>query len=484
MKTQQADRNGQSEILAAARALLGSGSVVADPDLMARYLADWSGDHQGKAFAVLRPASAAEVGEAVRFCSANGLAIVPQGGNTGLAGGGFASEGPPCVILSLERMAAIRSIDASGYTMQVDAGATLQAVRDAAEAADRLFPLSLGAQGTCQIGGNAATNAGGINVVRHGMARDLILGLEVVLPDGSLWSGMSGLRKDNRGYDLKQLFIGSEGTLGIITGVELKLFPLPRRTETAYLGLRSFADAMELFARARQTCSDLITAFEVIGAECMPMARLIDPDLIVPVSANLPVHVLLECASSEAIDLRALVETLLAEAMEAGLVADAVLATSSGQARAFWKIREGLVEGQARQGFHVRTDLSVRLPQVPALIEKARAYVAAHHRGWQPLAYGHAGDGNVHFNALPPAGLDPASARAEGAVLARGLYALTDAMGGSVSAEHGVGRTRRDTVWPALTDAHRRLVLALKSALDPDNIMNPGCLIPGIEDPS
>lgn len=480
----QADRNEKLRAIEAANCLLGPAGVVAEPGLMSRYLADWSGDHRGQALVVLRPASVAEVCETVRLCRAHGLAIVPQGGNTGLAGGAFASDGPPCAILSLERLAAVRSIDAESYTMRVDAGVTLQQVRDAAEAVDRLFPLSLGAQGSCQIGGNAATNAGGVNVVRHGMARDLILGLEVVLPDGALWSGMSGLRKDNRGYDLKQLFIGSEGTLGIITGVELKLFPLPRRTETAYLGLRSFADAMELFARARQTCSDLISAFEVIGAECIPMARLIDPDLVLPVSADLPVHVLLECSSSEAIDLRALVETLLAEAMEAGLVAEAVLATSGAQARAFWGIREGLVEGQAKQGFHVRTDLSVRLSQVPALIERARAHVAAHHPGWRPLAYGHAGDGNVHFNALPPVGLDPARARAEGAALSHGLYALIDAMGGSVSAEHGVGRTRRDIVWPALTDAHRRLVMTLKAALDPDNIMNPGCLIPSTEEPS
>ena len=473
---------GEHAAIAEARRALGPAGVIDEPAAMARYLVDWSGDAHGGALAVLRPASVAEVQAVLSICRAHRLGVVPQGGNTGLVAGGFGALAQAPIVLSLERMNAIRVIAPGDFSMTVDAGCTLQQVRDAAEGADRLFPLALGAQGSCQIGGNAATNAGGLNVLRYGMARDLILGLEVVLPDGAVWNGMSGLRKDNRGYDLKQFFIGAEGTLGVITGVELKLFPLPRRTETAYVGLRSFADAMALFARARAECSDLLTAFEVIGTECLPLARLIEPGLVAPVDENSAVHVILECASSQAVDLSALVETLLQHALSDGLIVDAVMARSGQQARAFWAIREGLVEGQARRGYHVRTDLSVRLGDVPGLIDAARAFVDAIHPGWISQAYGHAGDGNVHFNVLPPADMAHDAARAEGRAITAGLYAVVGEFGGSISAEHGVGRSRRDIVWDGFSPVHRRLVAAIKSAFDPEGLMNPGCLVPPIED--
>jgi FAD/FMN-containing dehydrogenase len=474
-------QTGEHAAIAEARRALGPAGVIEAPADMARHLVDWAGDSHGGALAVLRPASVGEVQAILEICRVHRLGVVPQGGNTGLVAGGFGALVQAPIVLSLERMNKIRAIDPAGYSMRVEAGCTLQQVKDVAHAADRLFPLALDAQGSCQIGGNAATNAGGINVLRYGMARDLILGLEVVLPDGEVWNGMTGLRKDNRGYDLKQFFIGAEGTLGVITGVEVKLFPLPRRTETAYIGLRSFADAMELFARARAVCSDLLTAFEVIGAECLPIARLIDPVLVTPVDETLPVHVILECASSEAIDLSALVESLLQQSLEGGLIVDAVLARSGPQAGAFWAIREGLVEGQARRGYHVRTDLSVRLGDIPRLVDRARAFVAAEHPGWISQAYGHAGDGNIHFNVLPPAGMEEAEARAGGRAITDGLYALVGAIGGSISAEHGVGRSRRDVVWEGFSPVHRRLVAAIKSAFDPAGLMNPGCLLPPCE---
>ena len=307
--------------------------------------------------------------------------MIPQGGNTGLVAGAIdigAARG--AVVISLERLNRIRSVDADNFTLQADAGCILQHIKDAAEEQDCLFPLALGAQGSCQIGGNAASNAGGVNVLRYGMARDLIVGLEVVLPDGELWSGFSGLRKDNRGYDLKQLFIGAEGTLGIITGVEVKLFPKPGRVETAYLGLPSFEAAIALFSQAGRGCSDLISAFEIIGSECMELARLVDPNIVAPVTA--PVHVLIELSSSAAIDLRALLVDFLARTMEEELVTDAVLAESGAQARAFWAIREGLVEGQAKRGYHVRTDLSVRISDIPTLIARARQFVELEHPCW------------------------------------------------------------------------------------------------------
>lgn len=467
------------EILSAIEGAVGPSGFTADAAGMARYLGDWAGDYRGSAFAVLRPASVAQVQAVMRLCSELGLGVIPQGGNTGLVSGAIDSNGGGLVVVSLERLNAIRQIDTENFTLSADAGCVLQTIKDACEAQDCLFPLALGAQGSCQIGGNAASNAGGVNVLRYGMARDLILGLEVVLADGELWNGICGLRKNNSGYDLKQLFIGSEGTLGIITGVEVKLFPKPAKTETAYLGLASFEAAVALFNRARRDCSDLISAFEIIGSECIELARLIDPAMRAPVSA--PVQVLIELSSSAAIDLNGLLAGFLADAMENGLVTDAILATSTSQAKSFWAIREGLVEGQAKRGYHVRTDLSVRICDIPTLIGQARRFIANEHPGWLPLAYGHAGDGNIHFNVLPPLELAEHDARARGAEVIAGLYEIAVGLGGSISAEHGIGRSRRKEFWTGLSPTHRRMVTALKAALDPKGLMNPGCLLPSTE---
>ncbi|MDX8460338.1 FAD-binding oxidoreductase [Mesorhizobium humile] len=467
------------EILSAIEGAVGPGGFTADAAGMAKYLGDWAGDYRGEALAVLRPGSVGEVQAVMRLCSELGLGVIPQGGNTGLVSGAIDSKGRGLVVVSLERLNAIRQIDTENFTLRADAGCVLQTIKDACEAQDCLFPLALGAQGSCQIGGNAASNAGGVNVLRYGMARDLILGLEVVLANGELWNGFAGLRKNNSGYDLKQLFIGSEGTLGIITGVEVKLFPKPVQTETAYLGLASFEAAIQLFNRARRDCSDLISAFEIIGSECIELARLIDPGIAAPVSA--PVQVLMELSSGPGIDLNTLLASFLADAMEKGLVTDAVLATSSVQARSFWAIREGLVEGQARRGYHVRTDLSVRISDIPALISQARHFIANSHPSWIPLVYGHAGDGNIHFNVLPPLELAEHHARARGAEVIAGLYEIAVGLGGSISAEHGIGRSRREEFWTGLSPTHRHMVAALKTALDPKGLMNPGCLLPATE---
>ena len=465
--------------LSAIARTIGPDRVISTPDGMEGNLRDWSGDSHGRALAVLRPASVAEVQACVRLCVDMGLAVVPQGGNTGLVSGAQAEEeGARTVVLSLSRLNRIRRVDAENFTLEADAGCTLQAIKDAGETADCIFPLALGAQGSCQIGGNVATNAGGVNVLRYGMMRDLVLGVEAVMPDGSLWNGITGLRKDNRGYDLKQLLIGSEGTLGIVTGVELKLFPRPETIETAYVGVASFEDAMVLLARARRACSDLVTAFEVISSECLPMARLIDPAMAPPLGESVPVHIIIELSSSRLIDARHLLETLLADALASGLASDAVIAQSRQQARAFWAIRENLVEGQARRGFHVRTDVSVRLGSVPAFIAAARDHVAARWPGWTPQAYGHAGDGNVHFNVLPPADLPDAEARRAGVEVTAGLYEIVHAFGGSISAEHGIGRSRRDVFWSRLDPVQKAMLGAVKSAIDPRGLMNPGCLLP------
>lgn len=457
---------------------IGADRVVVTGSNMDGNMRDWSGDARGQALAVLRPATTREVQECVRICARTGLTIVPQGGNTGLVSGALSQDRQNTVVINLSRLNRIRALDVGNFALEADAGCTLQTIKDVAEAADLMFPLALGAQGSCQIGGNVATNAGGINVLRYGMARDLVLGIEAVMPDGSLWNGMTGLRKDNRGYDLKQLLIGSEGTLGIITGVGLKLFPRPVSIETAYIGVASFEDAMALFANARRICSEAITAFEVIGSECLPMARLIDAAFVSPVSEVVPVHIILELSSGKAIDARLLLETILSEALESGLVLDGVLAQSQAQARAFWAIRENLVEGQARRGYHVRTDVSVRLGDVPRFIAETRAYVLAHWPGWISQAYGHAGDGNVHFNVLPPQAVVEEEARRHGKDVLTGIYEIVQDFGGSISAEHGIGRNRRDVFWAGLEPVHRKMLSAIKSAIDPQGMMNPGCLIP------
>lgn len=471
--------NPAGAALKALRMVLDAAGFIDGPASDAeRYLHDWTGDYRGTALAVLRPKSVEEVQALVRICAEHRVPIVPQGGNTGLVAGTIADGPPSVVVVSLERLNRIRGIDAVNFTLRADAGAVLQTLKDAAESEDMLFPLALGAQGSCQIGGNVATNAGGINVLRYGMTRDLVLGLEAVLPDGSLWLGMTGLRKDNRGYDLRQLLIGSEGTLGIVTGVEVKLFPRPANVETAYLGLGSFADAMALFGMARRVCSDLLTAFEVIGSECIAFATLSNAQTRVPLAGEWPVHVLMELGCSSAIDGRALLEALLGEAFAANLLGDGTIAQSRAQARAFWAIREDLVEGQAKRGRHIRTDLSVRLSDVAPMIENARGYVLSNWPGWEPIAYGHAGDGNIHFNVMPPAGLSGGEVRERGTELLDGLYGIVRGFCGSFSAEHGVGRSRRAVYWKWLTPEQQKAAAAIKAAFDPLGIMNPGCLIP------
>ncbi|WP_235911915.1 FAD-binding oxidoreductase [Mesorhizobium xinjiangense] len=466
------------------RGVVGGAHAVRTGAQAVGNLRDWAGDLEGHALAVVRPGTVAEVQAVVRVCNDFGLPIIPQGGNTGLVGGAFSTGTDDAVVVCLDRLNTVRRVDPVGMTMRADAGCTLQQLKDTARAAGCQFPIALGSQGSCQIGGNAATNAGGLNVLRYGMARDLVLGLEVVLPDGELWNGLSALRKDNRGYDLKQLFIGSEGTLGIITGIDVKLLPAIAASATAYVGVASFEQAMALHGDARRSCADLLAAFEVIGSECLDMAYLVNPGLAFPVSPQSPVHIILEASSCGPVDVRALIENFLASQLDSGRVLEAVVAVNQAQADAFWNIRESIVEGQARRGYHVRTDLSVELGDVALLIDRARALVAGHYPGWQPQAYGHAGDGNVHFNVLPPTGMNETAVRGDGDALLADLYSLVVEFGGSISAEHGIGRTRRTQYWSSLSPVDRRLVAAVKHVLDPGGLMNPGCLVPTVKENS
>jgi FAD/FMN-containing dehydrogenase len=379
------------------------------------------------------------------------------------------------VVLSLERMTAIRRIDADDFSAVVDAGCVLEVIKLAVEAQDRFFPLSLGAQGSCRIGGNVSTNAGGINVLRYGMTRELILGLEVVLPDGTIWDGLSTLRKDNRGIDLKQIFIGAEGTLGIVTGVALKLLVKPTQVETALLALAGVEEAMALYRRARRDCCDLMSAFELLGPEAIGLAQIAHPDLANPMEGRHPAYVLMEMAGTGLIDIRALLDRFLEGALEDGLVLDGVVAASRAQAAQLWRIREGMNDGQAMLGPHLRTDVSVPLSRVAAFVGAARGAVARELPDCRSVAYGHVGDGNIHFNVLPPQGADAATAAARIKAAKALVNGVLDGFDGSISAEHGIGRLKREDFEARLKPVQEGLLRALKSAIDPDGRMNPGC---------
>jgi FAD/FMN-containing dehydrogenase len=458
--------------------IVGDKGFIADPQGMAPYLEEERRLFHGAARLVVRPASTAEMAAVVRVCAAARIPMVPQGGNTGLAGGGVPWEDGRSVVLSLGRMNRVRSIDPVDHTITVEAGCVLAEVQRAAEAADRLFPLSLGAEGSCQIGGNLATNAGGIAVLHYGNMRDLTLGLEVVLPDGEVWDGLRALRKDNTGYDLKHLFIGSEGTLGIITAATLKLFPRPRSVETAFLGLGRVEDAMALFVRARGSSGDQLTAFELIPRLGLEMALAHVAGVRDPLAGACPWYVLLEVSSSRSESgLRASLETFLTETMAAGLLRDGVVAASATQAKDLWRIREGMVEAQKHEGGSIKHDVSVPVSRVADFILRATAAVEAKLPGIRPLAFGHVGDGNIHFNLSQPPRADTAVFLQRRAEFNHLVHDLVRGFGGSISAEHGIGRLRREELPRYKSPLELALMRRLKRALDPDDLMNPGKIL-------
>ena len=439
----------------------------------AAYCSDWHGDVQTGAVAVLRPRNTEQVSACLRTAKALGLGVVPQGGRTGLVLGAVPDTPDRQVVLSLERMNRIRRIDPDDFSAEVEAGVVLQALKDALAEQDLFFPLALGAQGSCQIGGNLSTNAGGVNVLRYGMTRDLVLGLEVVLPDGRVLDMRSRLRKDNRGIDLKQLFIGAEGTLGIITAATLKLCPLPEQTATALLALDCLEDAITLFQLARRQCCDLMSAFEFLPPLAFTLAREAMPDLTPPMPMDSPAYVLMDLSGSGLVDISALMERFLELALAEGLVRDGVIAKSQAQARALWIIREGMNEGQARRGRHLRTDLSVPLSCLPDFVAQAEAAVTQALPGAICVSYGHVGDGNVHLNVLPAPGTDADTQIEMAKKLIHQVLARFD---GSISAEHGIGRLKRGDFQQSLPDTQRDLLQAIKRAIDPDQMMNPNCL--------
>ncbi|THF47999.1 FAD-binding oxidoreductase [Allorhizobium terrae] len=460
--------------IAALKAMLGDDLVLAGEDI-ARYCRDWHGDVISDALAVLRPRTTEDVSACVRATNSLGVSLVPQGGNTGLVLGGIPDEPAHQVIISLERMNRIRMLDTDDFSAVVEAGAVLGSFKDKVEEAGLFFPLALGAQGSCQIGGNVSTNAGGINVLRYGMTRELVLGLEVVLPDGSIFDGLSTLRKDNRGIDLKQLFIGAEGTLGIVTAVAVKLMPKPSQVATALLGLKSLEDAIALYRRARHDCCDLMSAFEFMPPLAFTLAREAMPDLAMPLSGENPAYVLMEISGSGLVDIDDLMQRFLEGALNDGLVIDGVIASSNSHARNLWLFREGMNEGQAKRGPHLRTDVSVPLSKLPAFVRDAETAVMASLPDCLCVSYGHIGDGNVHLNVLPPSHL-PRAEKDQRIYLAKNIInEVVDAFGGSISAEHGIGRLKRPDFEARLPDVQRQLLTAIKTAIDPNSDMNRGC---------
>jgi FAD/FMN-containing dehydrogenase len=442
---------------------------------MGAYLVETRGLYRGEAAAVVRPANVEEVAFVVRECAAADVPVVPQGGNTGLVGGGVPQGG---IVLSLARLDRIREVDPVNATMTVEAGCILKTVQDAASAADCLFPLSLASEGSCRIGGNLATNAGGTAVLRYGNTRDLVLGLEVVLADGRIWNGLNGLRKDNTGYDLKNLFVGSEGTLGIITAAVLKLFPKPKARVTAFAGLASVRDALILFERLRQQAGDQLTAFEYMPGFGLDIVLKHAAGTVRPLEGDHPSYALVELSSTrDDADLQTVMEAALGEAIEDGLVADATIGASEAQNRALWHLRESLSEVQRHEGGSIKHDVSVPVSRVADFIEEASAACEAAMPGIRVCAFGHVGDGNIHFNLSQPVGMDKAAYLAEWERFNRIVHDIVHGMKGSISAEHGIGLLKRNEILLYKDPVAVDLMRTLKRALDPRNILNPGKVI-------
>jgi FAD/FMN-containing dehydrogenase len=459
------------------RRIVGATHVLTEGDLSA-WEQDWRRRERGKALAVVRPGNTDEVAAVVRACAAAGTAIVPQGGNTGLAVGSTPDTSGTQVVLSLTRMGAVRALDKDNLTMTVEAGCILQNVQDAAGKAGLLFPLSLAAEGSCTIGGNLGTNAGGTQVVRYGNARDLCLGLEVVTPQGEVWNGLKGLRKDNTGYDLRDLFIGSEGTLGIITAATLKLYPRPAAQLTAWAAVPSMQHAVALLGLAHQHLGAGLTGFEVMGQFALGLVDKHMPQLRVPFlgDVNAPWGVLLENSDSESEGhARARLEALLETAFEAGCVTDAVVAESLTQVHNLWHIRESIPLAQAEEGLNIKHDISVPISRIPAFVEYADALLVREIPGVRLVNFGHLGDGNLHYNVQAPVDGDPkVFLREQEAHVNHLVYEAVAQFGGSFSAEHGIGALKVEKLEKYQSPTALAMMRAIKAALDPLGIMNPG----------
>ncbi|MEK4033279.1 FAD-binding oxidoreductase [Methylocystis sp. IM3] len=444
---------------------------------MDAYLSEPRDLYRGRAMCVVKPSDAEQVSSVLSLCNAHGVAIVPQGGNTGLVGGQTPDASGRQVVLSLSRLNRIREVDPASDAMTLEAGVTLARAQEVAEAADRYFPLSLASEGSCTIGGNLATNAGGVHVLAYGAARDLALGLEVALADGRLLSTLGKLRKDNTGYNLTQLFIGSEGTLGVITAATLKLFPRPRSKAVAFLGLESPENALALLNFMKGRAGPALQAFELLPRLGLDLVSRHIPGARDPLGAPAPWYVLFEIAGFSDGEAERIADAALAEALEAELILDATRAQSLDQAAALWRLRESMSEAQKREGGSIKHDISVPIERIPEFIAEAGRRIAARFPQARPVPFGHMGDGNLHYNVSQPAGADKAAFLAQWDEMNALVHGLVDEFGGSISAEHGIGQLKRSLLTQVKSPVALDVMRALKNALDPKGVLNPGKLL-------
>jgi FAD/FMN-containing dehydrogenase len=462
------------DLVARFAAIVGDKYAVTDPNEIAPYLTEERNLYQGHSSLVLRPGSTSEVAAICKLATETKTALVPQGGNTGLVGGQTPHHGE--VVLSLRRLNAIREIDTQSNTMTCEAGVILANAQQRASDAERLFPLSLGSEGSCTVGGNLSTNAGGTTALAYGVARDLVTGIEVVLADGRIINNLSKLKKDNTGYDLRDLFIGAEGTLGIITAAVLKLFPKPRAVETAFVGLASPAAALQLLEISQGEAAGTLTSFELIADICIDFCIKHGPNIRAPLSGKYPWYVLMEI-SSQRDDASGTMEAILSRAMENGIVDDAVIAANLDQRAAFWKLREVISPVQKPEGGSIKHDISVPVAAVPELIAQANAAVVKLIPGARPFPFGHLGDGNIHYNVSQPVGGDKDAFLARWNEIHDVVHGIVARLDGSISAEHGIGVMKRDELPHFKDSAALDVMRTLKATFDPLNIMNPGKIL-------
>jgi FAD/FMN-containing dehydrogenase len=473
-----------SDFIDRLRVLVGDKGLITDEAGKHPYLTDWRDNYLGTALAVVRPASTEEVAAVVKLCAAEKVAIVPQGGNTGLVGGGMPHEDGREIVLSLGRMNRILEVDEIGYSMTVEAGVILKTIQETAAAHDRLFPLSLAAEGSCTIGGNLSTNAGGVQVLHYGNTRHLVLGLEVVTPSGEVWNGLRALKKDNTGYDLRDLYLGAEGTLGIITKAVLKLWPKPRDVATSWIAVPSPQAAVDLLSGAHAASEDNVTSCELMARQGVDFVLKHIPGANDPLAERHDWYVLLEWSSTRArrdganeTGLREKMETYLGEAMEQGLVLDAAIAQNEAQGRAFWALRENHSEAQKREGPSIKHDISVAVSKIPAFMTEGLAAMKKALPDCRPVPFGHVGDGNLHFNCQSPPGWDKKRFNEHGEAISGAVYDLVVGYGGSISAEHGIGRLKVDDLAHYRSRIELDTMRSIKRALDPQNLMNPGKIV-------
>jgi FAD/FMN-containing dehydrogenase len=464
-----------AKLLQQLRAIVGPAGVVDQPAEMAPYLRDYRGLYRSATPCVLRPAATAEVAQILALCNGAGVAVVPQGGNTGYCGGATPDESGKQLVLSLARMNRVRAVEPLNYSITVEAGCVLAHVQRAAAAAERYFPLSLGAEGSCQIGGSLSTNAGGTAVLRYGMARDLVLGLEVVLADGRVLSTLGSLRKDNTGYDLNTLFVGAEGTLGVITAATLKLFPKVAVTATAFVAIPDIDAALELLTAFRAASADRLTACEIMARSALDLVSHHIPGASDPFNSPHPWYLLIELQSAQhGEELNAVLEAVLGAALVSGRVLDAVIAASGAQRAALWTLRELISEALAVEGTQIKHDVSLPIAALPAFHAEAGPWILAQAPGARLVPFGHIGDGNLHYNVSQPVGGDGQAFLAQSTAIERGVHDIVHRHGGSISAEHGIGRYKLDELVRYADPVELEMMRSVKRALDPNGIMNPG----------